>query len=107
MIIVGGVNIFPNEIETVILRHPKVLDVAVISFPEKDLGEIPAAIVQLKEGEEMSREELTEHCKKNGLYGFKIPRVIEFVEELPKTPHGKTLKRELEARYWKEVERKG
>jgi len=107
MIIVGGVNIFPNEIEIIILKHPKVLDVAVISFPEKDLGEIPAAIVQLKEGEEMSKEELTEHCKKNGLYGFKIPKIIEFIEELPKTPHGKTLKRELEARYWKEVERRG
>ena len=107
MIIVGGVNIFPNEIEMVILRHPKVFDVAVIGAPDRDLGEIPAAIVQLKEGEEMSKEELTEHCKKNGLYGFKIPKVIEFVEELPKTPHGKTLKRELEARYWKEVERRG
>lgn len=101
MIIVGGVNIFPNEIEMVILRHPKVMDVAVISAPDKDLGEIPAAIVQLKEGEEMSKEELTEYCKKSGLYGFKIPKVVEFVKELPKTPHGKTLKRELEATYWR------
>ena len=107
VIIVGGVNIFPNEIEMTILKHPRVLDVAVISVPDKDLGEIPAAIVQLKEGEEISKEELTEHCKKNGLYGFKIPKVIEFVEELPKTPHGKTLKRELEARYWKGVEKRG
>ena len=55
----------------------------------------------------MSKEELTEHCKKNGLYGFKIPKVVEFIEELPKTPHGKTLKRELEARYWKGMERRG
>jgi long-chain acyl-CoA synthetase len=107
MIIIGGVNMFPNEIEMIILKHPQVLDVAVISVPDKDFGEIPAAIVQLKVGAEMTKEELTEYCKKNGLYGFKIPRVIEFVEELPKTPHGKTLKRELEARYWKEVERKG
>jgi long-chain acyl-CoA synthetase len=107
MIIVGGVNIFPNEIEMVILKHPKVFDVAVISAPDKDLGEIPAAIVQLKEGERMNAEELIEHCKKNGLYGFKVPRIVEFVDELPKTPHGKTLKRELEAKYWRGIKRGG
>jgi len=99
LIIVGGVNVYPNEIEASILRNPKVLDVAVIKVPDKDLGEVPGAIIQLKEGEKSSKEEIIEHCKKEGLYGYKIPKIVEFIEELPKTPHGKTLKRELEKKY--------
>ncbi len=84
-VMVGGVNIFPNEIEMVIPKH-QVLDVAATSASEKDLGEIPAAVVQLKEEEKMSGEELIEHCRKNGLYGFEIPGIVEFADELPKTP---------------------
>lgn len=101
LIIVGGVNVYPNEIEASILRHPKVLDVAVIKIPDKDLGELPGAIIQLKEGESAVKEEIIEHCRKDGLYGYKIPRIVEFIKELPKTPHGKTLKRELEEKYAK------
>lgn len=108
-IIVGGVNIFPNEIEATIIKHPKVYDVTVIRAPDKDLGEVPLAIIQLKEGEKASSDEIIEHCKKEGLYGFKIPKMVEFVKEIPKTPHGKTLKRELEKKYWEDkgIKRRG
>ncbi|VUT26955.1 MAG: long-chain fatty acid--CoA ligase, FadD-like protein [Candidatus Methanolliviera sp. GoM_oil] len=109
MVIVGGVNIYVNEIEAKIISYPKVSDVAVIRAPDKDLGEVPLALIELKKGEKSSKEEIIEHCKKEGLYGYKIPKIVEFVEELPKTPHGKTLKRELEKKYWEEkgIKRRG
>jgi len=107
MLISGGVNIYPHEIESIILKHPKVFDVAVIPVPDKDLGEVPAAIVQLKEGEKMGEDEVMEHCKKNNLYGFKLPKLVEFVKELPRHVDGKVMKRELEEKYWKGMERRG
>ncbi|MDY6820135.1 MAG: AMP-binding protein [Deferribacterota bacterium] len=109
MIIVGGVNVFPNEIEAAIIKHPKVYEAVVIRYPDKDLGEVPMAVIQLKEGERMNKDEIIEHCKKEGLYGFKIPKVVEFVKEIPKTAHGKTLKRELEKKYWEDrgIKRRG
>lgn len=102
MIIAGGVNVFPNEIEHVIKLHPKVADVAVVRAPDKDLGEVPAAVVQLLEGEEVDAEELLEHCRTHGLYGFKLPRIVDFVDALPRNLAGKLPKKQLEARYWQE-----
>ncbi|MDY6943873.1 MAG: AMP-binding protein [Pseudomonadota bacterium] len=99
MIISGGVNIFPNEIEHVIKHHPKVFDVAVVRAPDKDLGEVAAAVVQLKEGQTATAEEIIEHCKQEGLYGFKIPRIVDF-GELPRNLAGKLPKKQLEAHYW-------
>jgi long-chain acyl-CoA synthetase len=109
MIISGGVNILPNELEEIIVKHPKVLDVGVIRAPDKDLGEVPAAVVQLKEGESSTEEEIIEYCKKEGLYGYKVPRIIEFVEELPRHIDGKLIKRDLERKYWEEkgIKRRG
>jgi len=103
MIITGGVNLFPNEIEDVIKFHPKVLDVAVVRAPDKDLGEIAAAVIQLKEGEESSADEILEFCKEKGLYGFKLPKIIEF-GNLPRNLAGKLPKKEVEARFWKDEE---
>jgi long-chain acyl-CoA synthetase len=107
MIITGGVNIFPPEIEEVIFKHPKVADVTVIDVPDPDLGEVAGAIVQPKGEEKVTEEEIIEYCKKEGLYGYKIPKKVEFVEELPRRVDGKILKRELRERYWKGVERRG
>ena len=107
IIIVGGVNIFPNEIEAAIIKNPKVFDVGVIRVPDKDLGEVPAAVVQLKEGKKSSKEEIIDWCKTEELYGYKIPRIVEFVKELPRHIDGKLMKRELEERYWKGMERRG
>lgn len=103
MIITGGVNIFPNEIENVIKQYHKVMDVAVVRGPDKDLGEVPVAVVQLKPGESATHDEIVEHCKQNGLYGFKLPRIVDF-DDLPRNLAGKLPKKELEARYWEGVE---
>ena len=109
MIISGGVNIFSEEMERIIFKHPKVLDVGVIRAPDKDLGEVPAAVVQLKKGEKATEEEMIEYSKKEGLYGYKVPRIVEFFEELPRLPDGKMLKRDLEKKYWEDrgIKRRG
>ncbi|MBV1883361.1 MAG: AMP-binding protein [Pseudomonadales bacterium] len=104
MIICGGVNLFPNEIENVIKQHPSVFDVAVIRAPDEDLGEVPAAIIQLMDGEVLSAEEVLQFCKQEGLYGFKIPKIVDFEKELPRQLSGKLIKRQLEEKYWKGVE---
>lgn len=106
MIISGGVNIFPNEIEEIIKRHPAVLDVAVVRAPDKDLGEVPAAVVHLREGAQSTREDIINHCRKSGLYGFKLPRRVDFAE-LPRNLAGKLPKKQLEERYWSGAEQFG
>ena len=108
MIICGGVNLAPNEIENVIIRNPKVAETTVIRAPDKDLGEVPLAIVQLKEGKEMTEDELKDWCKKEGLYGFMIPKIVEF-REVPVAAYGKVRKMEIEEEYWekKGIKRRG
>lgn len=106
MIITGGVNLFPNEIEDIIKRHPSVLDVAVVRAPDKDLGEIPAAVIQLCEGAAMTAEDILAHCRAAGLYGFKLPRIVEF-GDLPRNLAGKLPKKALEARFWQGVDSHG
>ena len=109
MIIPGGVNIFPDEIEKVITRDPKVADVAVIPIPDKDLGEAVGAVVQLKEGKSATEEEIIEHCKKEGLYGYKVPKKVDFWKELPRTFEGKMIKRNILPEYWEDkgIKRRG
>ncbi|MBN2283376.1 MAG: AMP-binding protein [Deltaproteobacteria bacterium] len=107
MIISGGVNIFPNEIETVIKRYGKVADVGVVRYPDGDLGEVPAAVVQLRRGLHAEPGEIIEHCRSEGLHGLKLPRHVDFVDELPRHIDGKLIKRELEDRYWQGIERRG
>jgi long-chain acyl-CoA synthetase len=107
MIITGGVNIFPNEIETAIKKHEKVLDVAVVRYPHKELGEVPAAVIQLKDGHVMEEGDIIEHLKVHNLTSFKIPRHVEFVETLPRHIDGKMCKKELEDRFWQGIERRG
>ncbi|PCI42859.1 MAG: hypothetical protein COB51_12330 [Moraxellaceae bacterium] len=107
MIICGGVNLYPNEIENVIKQHPQIFDVAVIRAPDNDLGEIPAAVIQLKKGETLDSEAVLQFCKDEGLYGFKLPKIIEFKDELPRQLSGKLIKRELEEKYWEGVKSHG
>jgi long-chain acyl-CoA synthetase len=102
MIISGGVNIYPQETENLLIEHPKVLDAAVIGVPNEDLGEEVKAVVQLVEGVEAGPEveqELMAFCRAN-LAHFKCPRTIDFVDELPRLPTGKLYKRLLRDRYW-------
>jgi len=102
MIISGGVNIYPQEIEAVLIQHPAVADVAVIGVPNAEFGEEVRAIVQPLDptaaGTELA-EELIAFCRRD-LAGYKCPRVVEFEAELPRAPSGKLYKRRLRARYW-------
>ncbi len=105
MIISGGENIYPAEIEDVLYSHPKVLEAAVIGVPDERWGESVKALIVLKEGEEASEEEIIEFCKKR-LGVYKIPRSVDFLTELPKSSSGKILKRILREEFWKGKEAK-
>jgi long-chain acyl-CoA synthetase len=102
MIISGGVNIYPQETENLLITHPKVMDAAVLGVPNEDLGEEVKAVVQPVDGVEPGPElerELIEFCKEH-LARFKVPRSIDFEAELPRLPTGKLYKRLLRDRYW-------
>jgi long-chain acyl-CoA synthetase len=102
MIISGGVNIYPQESENLLVTHPKVADAAVFGIPHADLGEEVKAVVQLMPGVEQSAEteaELVDFCRQQ-LAHLKCPRSIDFVAELPRLPTGKLYKRLLRDRYW-------
>jgi acyl-CoA synthetase (AMP-forming)/AMP-acid ligase II len=94
MIISGGENIYSREIENVLYSHPKVKESAVIGIPDEKWGEQIKAFIAVKEGEKLEEEEIIDFCKKS-LAKFKIPKLIEFTDELPKDPNGKILKRVL------------
>jgi acyl-CoA synthetase (AMP-forming)/AMP-acid ligase II len=100
MIIRAGENISPEELENVIREHPKVEDVAVIGVPDETWGEEPRAVVIPKQGEKPTEEEIMEWCRK-GLASFKRPRSVVFVDELPRNPMGKLIKREIREKYGK------
>jgi long-chain acyl-CoA synthetase len=97
----GGYQVWPREVEEVIMTHPKVMDVGVAGVPDPYRGETVKAWVVLKPGEEATEEEIREFCKKD-LAPFKVPSLVEFRNELPKTTVGKVLRREL-VRQHKEV----
>jgi acyl-CoA synthetase (AMP-forming)/AMP-acid ligase II len=94
MIISGGVNIYPREIEDVLVMHPAIADVGVLGTPEPEMGEQVTAFVQLAEGQTATATELIEWCRER-LSHFKCPREVRFVEDLPRLPTGKLLKRLL------------
>jgi acyl-CoA synthetase (AMP-forming)/AMP-acid ligase II len=94
MIISGGVNIYPREIEDVLVVHPAVADVGVLGTPDPDMGEQVTAFVQLAGGASATEAELIEWCR-NRLSHFKCPREVRFVDDLPRLPTGKLLKRLL------------
>lgn len=104
MIISGGFNVYPFEVEQVLYRHPAVFEAAVISVPDEQWGESVKAVVVLKQGMTTAEEELIEHCKKY-LASYKKPRSVDFVTELPKNAHGKVLRRVLREKYWAGQER--
>ncbi len=104
MIISGGENVYPAEIEEVITMIPKVSEVAVIGVPHADFGEEVKAVVKLKNGSSLSVDEILSHCKEN-LAGYKRPRSVDFVDDFPRTATGKILKRILRKPYWEGQER--
>jgi long-chain acyl-CoA synthetase len=100
MIISGGENIYPREVEEILYRHPAVLEAAVIGIPDQYWVERVHAVVTTKKGASTTAEEIIVFCKKN-LASYKAPKSIELVDSLPKNPAGKILKRELREKYWK------
>ena len=94
MIIAGGYNIYPREIEEVLFEHPKILEAAAIGIPDEYRGETVKIFVVLKPGEQATAEELVEYCKTK-LAKYKVPKFVEFRSELPKTIVGKVLRRLL------------
>ncbi len=100
MIIRGGENIAPEEVEAALHSHPKIEEAAVIGVPDEEWGEQPRAIVVLKHGETATAEEIMEHCRQK-LASYKRPRSVVFVDELPRNPMGKVLKRVLREQYGK------
>lgn len=105
MIITGGENVFPREVEEVLYRHPAILEAAVIGVPDSYWVEKVHAVVCLKEGAEATAEEIIKMCKQN-LAGYKAPKSVEFMDALPKNAAGKIMKRELREKYWADSDRK-
>ena len=94
MILVGGFNVYPAEVENGLVSHPKVALAAVIGVPDEKSGEKVKAYIQLKPGETATKEEILEYCK-NTLAGYKRPKEIEFRKEIPTSIVGKIIRRKL------------
>ena len=98
MIIRGGENISPEEVENVLGSHPKIDEAAVIGIPDPEWGQEPRAVVVLKKGKQASEEEIIEFCRSR-LSSFKRPRSVVFVDALPRNALGKLLKKEIREKY--------
>jgi len=105
LIITGGFNVYPQEIESVLLEHPAILDVAVIGIPDDIWGESVCALVALKEGKQAKEEEIIDYVKSK-IASYKKPKKVEFVDAIPRTLSGKILKKDLRRKYWEGKERK-
>ena len=99
MIVSGGENVYPAEVENVIMAHPEVADVAVIGVPHDRWGETPRAMVVRVAGSELTEVELLAFCRER-LAGFKCPTSVQWIDELPRNPSGKVLKKDLRAPFW-------
>jgi len=99
MIISGGVNIYPAEVEDALHRHPGILDVAVFGVPDDEWGERVHAAVQLRPGASLTAEDVTGFCRRH-LADYKAPREVSFHEALPRDDAGKLVKRALREPYW-------
>jgi acyl-CoA synthetase (AMP-forming)/AMP-acid ligase II len=104
MIISGGENIYPAEVESCLFGHPAVADVAVIGIPDDQWGEAVKAIVVKKPGSTLSEQQLIDYAR-GKIAHYKSPRSVDFVDALPRNPSGKILKRELRRPYWSSRER--
>jgi long-chain acyl-CoA synthetase len=95
LIIRGGYNVYPREVEEVLFEHPKIREAAVVGVPHDEWGEEIGAAVVCHEGEELAPEEVSAYVKER-IAAYKYPRLVWFLDDLPKGPTGKILKREIE-----------
>jgi len=105
MIISGGYNIYPKEIEDAIVTHPKVKEVAVIGVPDEKWGEAAKALVVPKGGVQVTEQEIIDYCRER-VASFKKPKTVDVVRELPRNPYGKVTKAALRDPYWKGHDRR-
>lgn len=105
MIISGGLNLYPNEVEQVLYKHPAVLEAAVFGVPDNDWGESVKAVIALKPGMMVTEQEIIDFCKSH-LASYKKPKSVDFMTSLPKSPEGKVLRRTLREPYWKGHDRR-
>lgn len=106
MIISGGFNVYPRDIDEVLFRHPKVKDAVAVGIPDPYRGETVKAYVVLKEGETSTEEEIISFCREN-LAKYKVPAIVEFRQELPKTMIGKVLRKVLREEEMRKQELQG
>jgi long-chain acyl-CoA synthetase len=106
LIVASGYNIYPKEVDEVLFSHPKIIEACTIGVPDEYRGETVKSFIVLKPGEEVDREEIIAHCKAT-LAPYKVPKIIEFIEELPKNEVGKVLRRKLKEMDSKKREGKG
>jgi len=104
MIVTGGENVYPKEVEDVLYGHPAIQECAVVSAPDERWGERVQAVIVLKAGQAATEEELINFCKSK-LAGYKCPKKVEFWGELPKTPIGKILRKDVKKQFWEGKER--
>ena len=104
MIVSGGENVYPAEVENALFDHPAIGDVAVIGVPDEKWGEAVKAVVVLKPSMSATQEEIIAHSRTK-IAGYKVPKSIDFTDVLPRNPTGKLLKRELRKPYWEGKER--
>jgi acyl-CoA synthetase (AMP-forming)/AMP-acid ligase II len=104
MVISGGFNVYPSEVEQVIMTLPEVQDCAVIGVPDEKWGEAVKAIVQVKPGAVLAPKSIIALCKTR-LGGVKAPKSVEFWDSLPRSPVGKIMKKEIRRHYWSDAVR--
>jgi len=104
MIISGGENIYPAEVESAVFGHPDVADVAIIGVPDETWGEAVKAVIVPRPGSDLDEASVIAYARQR-IAGFKCPKTVDFVDVLPRNPSGKILRRELRAPYWEGKER--
>ena len=105
MIVSGGENVYPAEVENALFAHPDIADVAVIGVPDEKWGEAVKACVVAAPGKELSEKDIIDFARAR-IAGYKLPKSVDFIEALPRNPSGKILRRELREPYWEGVGRR-
>ena len=104
VVVTGGENVYPREVENVLIGHPSVLDVAVIGVPDETWGEAVHAVVVVAPGASLDLDSLRDHGREH-LAGFKLPKGVTVVDELPRNASGKVLKADLRRPHWADTDR--